>query len=283
MLESESGCMRASELATEIRQHFGELTMKVSLPAYLPPAIVGRAEAQWVERALHLAASIAEPDDYVVVSGWYQDARETFHSRVVISVRLQRKEFEQKFYADVNWLSELDAVRCGLLEQSVDFEAHADRDGFALDFSFRVYGSGAASGRHRNTVLLVEDDAFVRQSTAEVLEMQGYRVLSATTADEALAAFESHRNQIGLVFSDISLPGEDGQRLAARVSAVDPRMPILLTSGYARSVPTGFSRQVQFLAKPYNAEKVGRAVAQCLRATSVTGAAVALREAQAPY
>ncbi|ACB96577.1 ATP-binding protein [Beijerinckia indica] len=87
---------------------------------------------------------------------------------------------------------------------------------------------------HRETLLIVEDDAEVRGYSVEILRSLGYTVLVAKQANEALAYLHQSR-AIDLLFTDIGLPGMNGRDLAEAARMLRPGLPVLFTSGYARS------------------------------------------------
>jgi hypothetical protein len=84
----------------------------------------------------------------------------------------------------------------------------------------------------RDTILLVEDEAFVRKVTAEVLESAGYRVMSAGGAAEALEACRSSAERVDLLMADIVMPGMSGRELAAQFEFFYPQARVLLMTGY---------------------------------------------------
>ena len=83
------------------------------------------------------------------------------------------------------------------------------------------------------TILVVDDEAPIRQLMRRILENQGYAVLEATTYDEALKTYRRHRGTIRLVITDISLPGNNGYELAAEIRQLDPEVPVIYMSGRA--------------------------------------------------
>ncbi|MFZ0278702.1 MAG: response regulator [Candidatus Sulfotelmatobacter sp.] len=89
-----------------------------------------------------------------------------------------------------------------------------------------------AATRHcgPQTILLVEDEAFVRKVTAEVLESAGYRLVIAADAGEALA----YRGRLApdLLLADVIMPGMSGRELASEFTRLYPNTRVLLMSGY---------------------------------------------------
>ena len=103
-------------------------------------------------------------------------------------------------------------------------------------------------------VLLVEDDVFVRFTTAEMLREEDFVVLEAANASEALALI-STRHEVDIVLSDIRMPGEiDGVALTAKIKSMRPFLPVALVS-------THLSPEVKheadgFLAKPFRVSEL---------------------------
>lgn len=87
------------------------------------------------------------------------------------------------------------------------------------------------------TILLVEDDVAVAETTSMLLGELGYSVLIANDADQALALIEKNKNDIGLVISDVVMPGnKNGFDLAKEISLKYKLLPILLISGYPENI-----------------------------------------------
>jgi len=100
-------------------------------------------------------------------------------------------------------------------------------------------------------ILVVEDDGLINWMATEELQQAGYSVISAHTADEAIAVLES-RNDIALLFTDIDLPGSlDGLKLAAAVCTRWPPVRIIVTSGKHFPSSDTMPAQSRFLPKPY--------------------------------
>jgi CheY-like chemotaxis protein len=79
------------------------------------------------------------------------------------------------------------------------------------------------------TLLVVDDDAFMREVLVDALESEPWRILSAGSAEEALALLARH--PVDVVLSDQSMPGMQGTELMARVSRDYPRTVRLILSG----------------------------------------------------
>jgi PAS domain S-box-containing protein len=86
------------------------------------------------------------------------------------------------------------------------------------------------------TILLVEDEDIVREPTERILARNGYTVLSASNADEALQLAHEHIGAIGLLLTDVVMPGRSGKDLAAELSRLRPRTRVLYMSGYNQEV-----------------------------------------------
>jgi len=84
------------------------------------------------------------------------------------------------------------------------------------------------------TVLLVDDEAELRQVVARALEEDGFRVLQAENGLEAWRIFEELGRAIRLVITDIVMPGLGGRELAERIGATPEPPPVLFITGYGR-------------------------------------------------
>jgi signal transduction histidine kinase/ActR/RegA family two-component response regulator len=93
--------------------------------------------------------------------------------------------------------------------------------------------SMTAALRGTETVLLVEDDDQVRALARTVLRRNGYRVLEAQNAGEALLLSDKFEGEIHLLLTDVVMPRVDGRELAVRLAKARPSMTILLFSGYS--------------------------------------------------
>ena len=82
------------------------------------------------------------------------------------------------------------------------------------------------------TILVAEDEEMVRAFTRQVLEEAGYRVLAASSGEEALALAERLQGRVALLLTDVVMPGINGAVLAERLTARMPELAVLFMSGY---------------------------------------------------
>jgi PAS domain S-box-containing protein len=115
------------------------------------------------------------------------------------------------------------------------------------------------------TVLVVEDDADVAELATKVLKDAGYAVAQAEHAPAALTALASGA-PIDLVFSDIVLPrGMNGITLAHEVRTLYPKLPVLLTTGYAEALADAEVEGLTILRKPYHRQDLLGVIDNMLR------------------
>jgi PAS domain S-box-containing protein len=113
-----------------------------------------------------------------------------------------------------------------------------------------------APSKGSGTVLLVEDNPEVATVSTGLLEQLGYHVRWATDASAALAELEN--DGIDIVFSDVVMPGKmDGIGLAKIIREKNPKIPILLVTGYSASTKE-IGSQFPILRKPYQLHELSR-------------------------
>jgi CheY-like chemotaxis protein len=122
-------------------------------------------------------------------------------------------------------------------------------------------------------ILLVEDEAFVRRVTAEVLESAGYRLLIAENAAEAMQICRRGVIPVHLLLTDVVLPGKNGRQLAQECRALYPVIRVLLMSGYAEQLALSQSAADghEYLAKPFSTHTLLSKVREVLEGTSAGG------------
>ncbi len=107
--------------------------------------------------------------------------------------------------------------------------------------------------RDIETILLVEDDASVRELAVDILRSHGYRVLPAKNGTEALQLSLQHDGAIHLLLTDVVLPETGGRELADVLLRHRPAMKVLFTSGYTQETIAShgvLAEEIFFLSKP---------------------------------
>jgi signal transduction histidine kinase len=129
----------------------------------------------------------------------------------------------------------------------------------------------ASGDTHRyagtETILVVEDDAQMRQYVRRALRQHGYTVLQADNGGAALLILEQHPAPVHLLLADVVMARMTGPQLATRLRAVRPELPALFMSGYpAERVAEagGLSERDGFVPKPFGPEELLRAVREAL-------------------
>jgi PAS domain S-box-containing protein len=121
--------------------------------------------------------------------------------------------------------------------------------------------------RGTETILLVEDEAMVRDLTLEVLKECGYTVIPAERPDEALNISKQNQGHIDLLVTDVIMPGMSGLELAERLKPERPGMKVLYVSGYTADAVArhGMSdSKTAFLQKPFSPAALVRKVREVL-------------------
>ena len=116
----------------------------------------------------------------------------------------------------------------------------------------------SASGRA--VVLIVEDEPLVRMMVIELFEDEGFEVLEAADADQALNIF-GQRKDVALLFTDVEMPGSiDGYALARWVHIHRPEVKTMIVSGRALPRAGDVPEGAAFVGKPYDHDDVMRRV-----------------------
>jgi two-component system, cell cycle sensor histidine kinase and response regulator CckA len=123
--------------------------------------------------------------------------------------------------------------------------------------------------RGAEIILVVEDDASVRELSCLILRDRGYTVLSASNGKEALAVAQEFSGHIHLVITDVVMPGMSGRDFVSQLEASRPGIKALYVSGYADHaiVHHGMlDANLAFLQKPFAAESLARKVREVIEA-----------------
>jgi DNA-binding NtrC family response regulator len=132
-------------------------------------------------------------------------------------------------------------------------------------------------------VLVVEDEAYVRESLREILRERGYEVLEAEAVPEAMAQLA--RASVDVVLTDFRLPGSDGLALVKQVQALSAQIPVVVLTGQgtiASAVECLKSGASDYLLKPADPEALEVALARAMAARALRREVLYLRGAVAP-
>lgn len=127
-------------------------------------------------------------------------------------------------------------------------------------------------------ILLVEDESIVREVTSQVLELAGYRVLQSSGAEEALRLAKEHQGRIGLLLTDVIMPGMNGAELAQLLQALQPDLITVFMSGYAENdaISNMRRRSVIHIQKPFTVDVLLSRIAEALGTGVRTGSMTSL-------
>ena len=118
------------------------------------------------------------------------------------------------------------------------------------------------------TILIVEDQAELREVAAEILSRHGYRVFQAASGLQALSLWEDMEGEIDLVLTDLIMPdGLTGWELSRKLQRQKPDLCVIYTTGYSFDLvehKLALPTDGQILQKPFSPEMLGKAVRDCL-------------------
>jgi two-component system, cell cycle sensor histidine kinase and response regulator CckA len=135
------------------------------------------------------------------------------------------------------------------------------------------------------TVLVVDDVRVARRIAVRILSEEGYRVLEADGADEALEVLSEARGRVDLVLLDVVMPNADGVDLTNSIRAEWPDQRLLYMSGHPAEILARHGLKdlkVPFLAKPYTRTELLTKVGSALRHPAGSGSLMVERRKRRP-
>jgi CheY-like chemotaxis protein len=118
-------------------------------------------------------------------------------------------------------------------------------------------------------VLLVDDEQSIRDIGEAILAHAGYRVITATNGEEALALFTERAAEVSLVITDLDMPRMGGEALSRAIRALNPALKIMAMSGisdrYSKDRPCDFASA--FIGKPFAVDELLTQLQRLLRGT----------------
>jgi len=121
----------------------------------------------------------------------------------------------------------------------------------------------------REVVLVVDDEAAIRELVVRYLTRSGYVVVAAAEATEALERLSSPGQRVDLLLTDLTMPGMSGRALIERARALDPALRVICMSGYAERETAdgdGAMPAAHYIEKPFSLGTLGRLVRETLDA-----------------
>jgi len=125
-----------------------------------------------------------------------------------------------------------------------------------------------SSPKGKETVLLVEDEAAVRNLAQTILARLGYNVLAADSGPAAIALWEQNR-RVDVLLTDVIMPQMSGGDLAHKLRDINPRLKVLFMSGYTDDMIQShgvLAGETQLIQKPFSAESLARKLRDVLDA-----------------
>ena len=132
---------------------------------------------------------------------------------------------------------------------------------------FPEVGETANRNGKGETILVVEDDAFILGLSRQMLEQLGYKVYLADSPNRAIAHMRDHGSEIQLLITDVVMPGMNGRDLDQTLRIDKPDLKCLFISGYTANVIAHhgvLDKDVCFLQKPFSLEDLANKVQQAL-------------------
>ena len=124
----------------------------------------------------------------------------------------------------------------------------------------------------KETILVVEDEAPVRELVCTLLARHGYQILQADSGVKALQIWQECRDRIDLLLTDLVMPDRmNGRELAEKLWAERPKLKVIFTSGYSADVvgkDFALRSGLHYLQKPYPPHKLALTVRDCLDAVN---------------
>lgn len=116
------------------------------------------------------------------------------------------------------------------------------------------------------SILLVDDEDYMLALLKEIVQMLGYRPVTAASGSQALERLAAH--SVDLVITDMNMPGMSGLELLSRVRQAKPQVPVVLISGYGLEHAAMAARKHQadgFIGKPFHLEELRHCIERHLK------------------
>ena len=125
----------------------------------------------------------------------------------------------------------------------------------------------SAMARSDYKILLVEDEASVKELTKRMLEQQGYEVIATTSPNKAISLAKDFTGKIHLMIVDVVMPEMTGRELSKNLQSLRPDLKLLLMSGYTADVIAHhgiLDENIHFIQKPFSSKKLAGKIQEAL-------------------
>ena len=120
-----------------------------------------------------------------------------------------------------------------------------------------VFLMNAEQEQGQRMILVIDDEAPVREAVEDVLDLIGVEVLTAENGRVGIAIFQKRMAEIDLILLDLSMPGLSGQETLDKLRQLDSEVKVILSSGYsAEEMMVTDDEITAFLQKPYDVDKL---------------------------
>jgi DNA-binding NtrC family response regulator len=147
----------------------------------------------------------------------------------------------------------------------------------AMEQSGERQKGGEAEGHFKGgeeTILLVDDEEYIRELGVELLTDAGYKVLTATNGESGLELYRKEQEKIDLVILDLVIPGMGGKKCYEEILKINPKARILIVSGYSANGPGKEAMEAGakgFVGKPFDVSHLLETIREILDEDLETG------------
>ncbi len=117
-------------------------------------------------------------------------------------------------------------------------------------------------------ILVVDDEKAIRNVLDDSLQLMGYRTILACDGQEAVDLFQQHHAQISAVILDYMMPKRNGREVLAFMRQTNPRVPVLIASGYSFGADAKTfldEGAVAYIEKPFRIQTIAEKIQEAIR------------------
>ena len=108
------------------------------------------------------------------------------------------------------------------------------------------------NGSDTVTILLCDDDEVIRELYRKILELRGYRVITAVDGNDAIEKYKEKKDEISLLVSDVMMPNKSGGQAYEEIRKINKSLRVIFSSGYNTETTRTIKEEgYHYLQKPY--------------------------------